>query len=88
MTIRERPDRRRSPGGGPRDPGRVASARAAGWRRVDELDRGRHPGSPYFALGTVDQIVEQIEAARERWGFSYIQVEGRDIDAFAPIMER
>jgi alkanesulfonate monooxygenase SsuD/methylene tetrahydromethanopterin reductase-like flavin-dependent oxidoreductase (luciferase family) len=64
--------------------------RAPGSRvaRVDELDEDDVLGSPYFALGTVDQIVEQIEAARERWGFSYIQVGGEDIDAFAPIMER
>ena len=41
-----------------------------------------------YALGTVDQIVEQIQAAREQYGFSYIQVDGRDVDAFAPIMGR
>jgi probable F420-dependent oxidoreductase len=76
---------------------RRAAARAIleGWSgpgsrmaRVAELGEDDILASPYFALGTVDQIVEQIEAARERWGFSYIQVEGRDVEAFAPIKER
>jgi hypothetical protein len=64
--------------------------RAPGSRmaRADELSEGDILASPYFALGMEDQIVEQIEAARERWGFSYIQVDGRDVEAFAPIMER
>ena len=76
---------------------RRAAARAIleGWRapgsrmaRVDELTEDAILESPYFALGTVDQIVEQIEANRERWGFSYLQVEGRDVEAFAPIKKR
>ena len=76
---------------------RRAAARAIleGWSapgsrmaRVAELSEDDILRSPYFALGTVDQIVEQIEAARERWGFSYIQVEGRDVETFAPIKER
>jgi probable F420-dependent oxidoreductase len=64
--------------------------RAPGSRmaRADELTEDAILESPYFALGTEDQIVEQIEAARERWGFSYVQVEGRDVEVFAPIMER
>ncbi len=64
--------------------------RAPGSRmaRVAELSEDDILASPYFALGTEDQIVEQLVAARERWSFSYIQVEGRDIDAFAPIKER
>jgi len=56
--------------------------------RADEIDEDDILGSPYMALGTVDEIVVQLEASRERWGFSYIQVDGRDIDAFAPVLER
>jgi probable F420-dependent oxidoreductase len=76
---------------------RQAAARSIleGWRtpggrmaRTDELSEGDILESPYFALGTEDQIVEQIIANRERWGFSYIQAEGRDVDTFAPIMAR
>jgi probable F420-dependent oxidoreductase len=75
---------------------RRAEARSilAEWRsnsrmaRVDELSEDDILESPYFALGTVDQVVEQIVAARERWGFSYIQVDGADIDAFAPVLKQ
>ncbi|CAN5520892.1 LLM class F420-dependent oxidoreductase [soil metagenome] len=42
--------------------------------------------TPYLAIGTHDQIVEQFVEARERWGISYFQV--RDIDAIAPVIER
>jgi probable F420-dependent oxidoreductase len=76
---------------------RQAAARAilSDWRgpgsmmgRADEISEDDVLNSPYMALGTVDQIVEQIQAAREQYGFSYIQVDGRDVDAFAPIMGR
>jgi hypothetical protein len=56
--------------------------------RAAEITEDDVLGSPYMALGTVDQIVAQIESAREQWGFSYIQVDGRDLDTFAPILER
>jgi probable F420-dependent oxidoreductase len=29
-------------------------------------------GSPYLMLGTVDEIVEALHRARERWGFTYL----------------
>jgi len=54
--------------------------------RADEITEDDVLNSPYMALGTVDQIVAQIQAAREQYGFSYIQVDGRDMDAFAPVM--
>jgi probable F420-dependent oxidoreductase len=73
----------------------AASAILAQWRapgsrmaRADELSEDDILASPYFALGSADAIVEQIESDRARWGFSYIQVEGRDVEAFASIMER
>ncbi len=47
--------------------------------------------SPHFAIGTVDQIVEDLRARRDRFHLSYVVV-GRggpsDIDAFAPVVER
>jgi len=65
----------------------------AGWKapgslmgRIDELGEDDVLDSPYIALGTENQIVEQLQDARERWGFSYIQVDGRDLDTFAPIL--
>jgi probable F420-dependent oxidoreductase len=56
--------------------------------RADEITEDDVLNSPYVALGSVGEIVAQLEAARERWGFSYVQVDGRDVDAFAPVLER
>jgi len=41
-------------------------------------------GAPYLMVGTVEEIVAQIHAARDRWGFSYFAT--RDADATAPII--
>jgi len=76
---------------------RRAAAREilAGWStaggpmgRVDELSEDEFLDSPYIAIGTVDQIVDQLEADRQRLGFSYIEVDSRGLDAFAPVMQR
>jgi Raf kinase inhibitor-like YbhB/YbcL family protein len=42
--------------------------------------------SPPEAIGTVQQIIEQFEAARERWGFAYLEVSSTDAEDIAPIM--
>jgi len=42
--------------------------------------------SPHEAIGTVRQIVEQFELARERWGIAYLEVSSSDHNAIAPIM--
>ena len=42
--------------------------------------------TPFLLLGTHDEIAAQIGAARDRWGISYFTV--RDLDAFAPVIER
>ena len=39
---------------------------------------------PFTCVGTPAQIAEDLRARRERWGFSYVIVGGRDIEAFAP----
>jgi probable F420-dependent oxidoreductase len=44
--------------------------------------------SPYVLIGTVDQIVEDLQRRRERWGMSYYVVFERDMDAFAPVVTR
>jgi probable F420-dependent oxidoreductase len=44
--------------------------------------------SPHIAIGSVQQIVEQFEIARERWGFAYLEISSTDADAVAPILER
>jgi probable F420-dependent oxidoreductase len=42
--------------------------------------------SPFALVGTTEQMVEDLLARRERWGFSYIVVGGGDVDAFAPVV--
>jgi probable F420-dependent oxidoreductase len=40
--------------------------------------------APYLLVGTIDEIVEQLHRARERWGFSYFVT--RDAAQTAPII--
>lgn len=42
--------------------------------------------SPFAIVGTTDQIIEQLRARRERWGFSYIIVGPEDIDPMTPVV--
>ena len=44
--------------------------------------------SPYVLIGTVDEIIEDIQARRERWGISYYAIFEPYVDAFAPIVAR
>jgi probable F420-dependent oxidoreductase len=43
---------------------------------------------PHALIGSVDEICEDLVARRERWGFSYIVVQGDAFDAMAPVVER
>lgn len=45
-------------------------------------------GSPYVLIGTVEQIAEDVEARRERWGFSNYTVHEPYMEAFAPVVAR
>ena len=44
--------------------------------------------SPYVLIGTVDQIVEDLQAYRDRWGLSYYVVHEPYMDVFAPVVVR
>ena len=44
--------------------------------------------SPYFLIGTVDHIVEELQARRERFGISYITVFPGLADTFSPVVAR
>jgi probable F420-dependent oxidoreductase len=44
--------------------------------------------SPYFLLGSVDAIIEQVQATRERHGISYLTVFPEHVEAFAPVVSR
>jgi probable F420-dependent oxidoreductase len=42
--------------------------------------------SPFALIGSTDEIVEDLVARRERYGFSYVIVGAEDIEAFAPVV--
>jgi probable F420-dependent oxidoreductase len=58
------------------------------YANVEQLTEEDVLDSPHMALGSVEQIVEQFEIARERWGFSYLEVSSSDAEAVAPILEK
>jgi probable F420-dependent oxidoreductase len=43
---------------------------------------------PHFLIGTVDQLVEDLVARRERFGMSYVIVPGEVAESLAPVVER
>jgi probable F420-dependent oxidoreductase len=53
---------------------------------VDGLTVDDAATTPFLAIGSHDEIAAHFLRCRERWGISYLSV--RDIDAFAPIIER
>jgi hypothetical protein len=44
--------------------------------------------SPYVLIGTVDQIIEDLQVRRKRWGISYYVVFEPYVGAFAPVVLR
>jgi len=44
--------------------------------------------SPYVLIGTVDQLIEDLQVRQERWGISYYVVFEPYMDAFAPVVAR
>jgi len=56
--------------------------------RVPELTPDQALALPILLLGTVERIVEQVLAQRERYGFTYLTVLEPYMEAFAPVMER
>ena len=58
-------------------------------RQWTELGADEVLASPYVLVGTVGEIVEDIQARRERWGISYYHlVRDSYADAFAPVVAR
>lgn len=43
---------------------------------------------PHAAVGSVDEICEELQRRREEYGFSYITVGDAHLDAYLPIVER
>lgn len=44
--------------------------------------------TPYVLVGTIDQVVEELQAHRDRWGISYYVIHEPCMDAFAPVVAR
>jgi probable F420-dependent oxidoreductase len=44
--------------------------------------------TPHFLIGTVEQMIENLQARRERYGISYVIVPGEVAESLAPIVER
>jgi probable F420-dependent oxidoreductase len=43
---------------------------------------------PHVLVGSLEAIVEQLQARRERYGISYLTIPGRVMEEFAPVVER
>ena len=43
---------------------------------------------PHAAVGSVEEICEELQRRREEYGFSYITVGDAHLDAYLPIVER
>ena len=62
------------------------AAAAAIADRVDDLTVEAALATPFLALGTHDEIAEQLGVTEDRWGISYFVV--REAEAFAPVIDR
>ncbi len=62
------------------------AAAAAIVERVEDLTLEDALATPFLALGTHDEIAEQLRAAGARWAISYFVV--REAEAFAPVIAR
>ena len=57
-------------------------------QRIDDASLDEILASPMVLVGTVDQIIEDLQMRRERFGISYIVLREMVADAFAPVVER
>jgi alkanesulfonate monooxygenase SsuD/methylene tetrahydromethanopterin reductase-like flavin-dependent oxidoreductase (luciferase family) len=55
-------------------------------RHLPDLTREQVLGLPIFLFGTLEEIVAQVRAQRERYGFTYLTVLESSMEAFAPVM--
>jgi probable F420-dependent oxidoreductase len=63
------------------------------WRAAEELARHwpqltpeEFLDSPFVLVGTIDQMLEDLLARRQRWGFSYFTIREPYLSAFAPVV--
>jgi hypothetical protein len=57
-------------------------------RRWTQLSPEEILRTPYVLIGTVDKLIEDLHARRERWGISYYVIFEPYVDAFAPVVAR
>ena len=67
---------------------REAAERLAHERRWDGISAERVLEMPSIFIGSVDQIVDQMQVRRERYGISYYVVTDRSMEMVAPIVAR
>jgi probable F420-dependent oxidoreductase len=56
--------------------------------RWSQLDAEKILQSPYVLIGTVEHMIEDLRAHRERWGISYFVIHEPYLHAFAPVVAR
>jgi len=66
------------------DPDSVAASLGARFG-VEPAVMSDHPNA---LIGSVEEICEQLERRRERFGISYVTISDRNREAFAPVVER
>jgi probable F420-dependent oxidoreductase len=59
---------------------------AAGIGTALGYDADEVRATPFALIGSPEQLVDDLQVRRERWGFSYIIVGAEDTDAFAPVV--
>ena len=55
---------------------------------IEDANMDEWLASPMVLVGTVGQIVQDLQMRRERFGISYIVLRKEVADAFAPVLER
>ena len=43
--------------------------------------------SPHALVGTIEECIEDLQRWRDRWGISFVSINGTEMEAFAPIVE-
>jgi probable F420-dependent oxidoreductase len=63
-------------------------AQVAAMAQMIGVDEAMITSSPFALVGSVDQIVEDLQARRDEFGFSYVIVGAAELDDFAPVVAR
>lgn len=43
--------------------------------------------SPHALVGTIKQCIDEVKQWRDRWGISFVSINGNDMESFAPVVE-